>query len=67
MRQGEEMDGEHTGPFLEGVRTNRKKRNKAADLPEDSKAEIPEPEQTEEKKHQKDTKRIKVPAGLHQA
>ena len=61
------MDGDHTGPLLEGMRADQRKRNKAAHLPENSKEEIPECEQTEEKDHKKDTKRNKIPAELHQA
>lgn len=51
MRQGEEMDGDHTGPLLERMWTSRKRQNKAVHLPEDSKEDIPECEQMEEKDH----------------
>lgn len=53
------MDGDHTGPLLERVWINRRKQNKAAYLPEDSKAEIPESEREEEKNTKKIRKELR--------
>lgn len=55
--------GDHTGSLLERVRINRRKQNKAVYLSEDSKAEIPEFEQTAEKNTKKIRKELRYQMG----